>query len=573
MFDARRLSENIWVRYFVYFIVFGMVLLMGFSVISFGDLTGNSKADYITVNGQDVFLKEIPSVDPANPSSFQVYNVFKSYINQQGQTKGLKAALLYQMVQDWDKPHVNRNLEYIRQALNLAIIFQLNKELAEDLNVVITDKDLKDYIGSSFEQYLKAVYEAQKKENKSFNLSLAEYKDENRDYIWKEYSGWAGKHLKDIYINNIFLSAINNGVLPTFADMDMKYQNQEHKVQVDFGLYTFEHYLDDPAFLNSLDQEELKKYYTETEEKITAEQVVYTSLEKANDAKRDPDLFKPAKENEKKTVDSKIVTFQSKDDFFKDLINYPTGSTTDVIQGKKEDKQYYIFKIINKSTPYEGLKADKTSYKEFLKKYANQNYTKIKDNYEKRAEEVMNKFLQVAQSGRVFTGINSIDPMIRNVKVGRTDFFNQVPLEVQLLQKKGKDGKEPKPIEIPEFLEMSYITGERFYNKEFFKTAFSLKKGELSPKVHSEVLENGNKKVFFVLKNVDIKKPDMSKPIPFGVKNRYFITAKNSDGAVISNNWAKYIMDKYGYEVKVNPAAILAALGVQLPEYLPKEKK
>lgn len=566
MFDARRLSENKWIRYFAFLIVFGFALLMFLPTMSLNEMFGGSSASYITVNGEEVFTKPFPVYGATVPVSVSTYQFFKDYAGGNDKNKTIKAYLLYQLVKDWDKPQVNQELEKLRQRLLQAITYQLNRDLADDLGIVITDQNLKDFISYSFEQRLKMMYEDAKRQNKKLNQSLDEYKDENRDYEWKEYSSWAVKYLKDIYINSVFLSTLNNGILPTFADMDMQYINQEHKVQIDFGLYTFEQYIQDPAFLNSINEEDLKKYYTETEEKITAEQAVFSSIEKANDAKRDPELFKPAKKNETKDYESKIVTLQSDDDFFKELSSYSSGTLSDVISGKGEEKKYYIFRIISKSAPFSELKTDRTKFKEFVKKYANKNFDKYKESYQKRAQEVMSEFLQTAKSGKMFANIQSVSPKIRNVKTGRTEFFTQDAVEVQLLQEKGKDGKAPPPVSIPEFLETSYYTAEKHYNKEFFKTAFSLSKGELSPKVHTSVVKEGDKQVYFVIRNVDIQKPDLSKPIPFGIKNRFFATVKMTDGYIINNGWSKYIIDKYGYKVKVNPEAVLGALGLKAPK-------
>ncbi|GMT49526.1 MAG: hypothetical protein IEMM0008_1065 [bacterium] len=585
MLSKQQFAQNKFMRYIAYAIVFGFALMMflpgSFSFIDVFRGKGPSSGA-ITVDGVDISQKEIPyygvlyaSTPPSivmhrlNINQDSLFSVIKGLVKTKQQQQDVLLSL-----KNWEqwrdtsgnlRGMSNNPLDRVHSRLLDVILWQMNIQLAKDLNYGLSKDKFNEFIDQSYQLFLDDQYKGAKRKADTKKIKMQSKEDfiinmsrRMSDYYYR----WADKELKERYLHSLVAETLIDGVLPVEADIEQEYLLDNHKVQVDYALYTYDkHFIKESIFKKKVKEkvEDLKKYYRENEEKIDIKRVQFSSEEKAGKAKNDPELFmEEPKDKTKKKAKYQVErrTYYADNDMFKKLRIHKKGNVTDPIKDSTNDKIFYIYKIMDRSKSFDQLKENSKEYISLIKSYAKDHYIDFKEDYEKRAQKVLKAFIDKAVGVKDFRTIKRGERPL-NLKVGRTDFFTQTNFEIKELS---KTKEKAVPESIKEFES----------NNQFMKTSYALKPGELSHGVLSEEIgdddspiipldeskkSSNKKKVFFVVKKVaeKIAKINVLKPKDKKRQVEGIIRSiKRTDFTLLNSLWLPYLQKKMGYKVKFN---------------------
>ncbi len=598
MLSKQQFAQNKFMRYTAYAIVFGFALMMflpgSFSLLDV--FSGRSLGSGgITVDGVDIINKQIPlyglqlesifygirTGDLITPSKMMyqininrpsiigvIGNTIKTKKQQQLVLASLKGWEQWQNTSSDPREMFSNPLTMVRSRLLDVILWQMDVQLAKELNYNLSKKKFNKLTEKAFQAFLNTQYKAAKQNAASKKRKMLGKEDfiYTEDNKWREsYYKWAHSELKERYLHSMVADTFMSGVLPVAADIEQEYLLDNHKVQVDYALYTYDqHFIKEPVFQEKVKEkiEDLKKYYRQKEEKVDIQRVEFSSEEKAKEAQKDPELFMdlPKSQIKKKAkYQAERRTYYADNDMFKKLVTYKKGEVTLPLKDSTNDKIFYIYKIIDRSKPFDQLKKNSKEYKTLLEDYGKDHYSDFKEDYEKQAQKVLKAFIAKASAVKDFRKIKRGEkPLMRHLKVGRTDFFTQTAPVINEVAKTDKKKKVPESIK------------EFQSNSQFIKTSFTLKPGELSPEVLSEEIakddspiipldetkKSGNrKKVFFVVKMINEKVPqidvlkakDKKRQIEGIVRS-----IKRTDFTLLNSLWLPYLKKTRGYKVQFN---------------------
>ncbi len=553
MLSKQQFAQNKFMRYTAYAIVFGFAIMMflpgSFSILDVfrGKSSGSGT---ITVDGVDISQK---------------------LINYKMDTRQRKQFVLInkRIWEQWKDPSSNpeeifRNQgNTMRSRLLDVILWQMNVQTAKDLNYGLSKDKFDDFIEESYQTFLDDLYKGEKQKADKEKRKMKNKEDFISDVIRgrsrfafgesDNYYRWADKELKERYLHNMVAKNFLNGVLPVAADIEQEYLLDNHKVQMDYALYTYDkHFIKELVFKEKVNEkiEGLKKYYREKREKIDIKRVQFSSEEKAGKAKNDPELFmeEPKDKTKKKTkYQVERRTYYADHDMYKKLMKYKKDDITDPIKDSTNDKIFYIYKLLNQTKPFSQLKENSKEYMALITDYAKDHYIDFKEDYEKQAQKVLKAFIAKATGVKDFRKIKRGEKsLIQHLKVGRTDFFTQTdPVINELSKTKGKGSPES----IAEFPS----------NNQFMKISYALKPGELSSEVLFEDIVDeklpNKRKVFFALKKVGEKVAKINVLKPKDKKReveRIARSIKRTDFMLLNSLWLPYLKKKMGYKVNFN---------------------
>ncbi|MDH4128568.1 MAG: hypothetical protein OEV44_07450, partial [Spirochaetota bacterium] len=519
---------------------------------------------FIKVDGVEIF-------DLVNEKNEEVKKFIKD-INDLRTSNEYKIKLLDYLFNNWDTPVSKKINEYYllenfrSRWLYPVIRNQLNLSLAQDLGFNISEKKFIHLAKAKYNEFLTFVYGYEKKKHedsfkgKPIEPFMSEKEFRNRYYNrYRQYfENYELSNLKNNYRLSIVNSTIKTGSFVPTPDIIESYRAKEHKVKVDFALYTYENFSNDPIIQEIIKKKKLdndiKDFYNKNESTIRVKKASFTTTEEANTAKKDSTLFKETKESNTKSYP--ILEIKSTEPLYYRLRQYKIGDITDIIPGINKDKQVYIYKILPK-VDFSDFQKDLSAYKELVKKYAESNYEKFKSDFETRANELLKAFQSKVKAASPFSESSSEHP---NLKLGRTNLFSQIGFTEtggKTIPELTYEGKTDWKDLIRDFL---YIAGdgEKHYNKNFFLTAFSLKVKEISTILNNEML---GKKVFFIIRKEDEKLPTIPKDIM--VKQKEVVSERLYNDIIVNETlWTEYLRKYQGYSVKVNMKNIITKLNL-----------
>ncbi len=600
MLSTKQFGQNKIFKVVAGAIVIGLAFLMFLpGSASFYDMfTGSRSAKAITVNGTDIYTKTLPLLMSKTYYTATLQGFLHDTISRNRDKPETKALMLYNLLNNdnWAKPTTDFQTEMIRRRIYNAILWQIFYELSQDLGLAISKEKLIHYMRLSFKQYFKDLYNQYRsnfeqslkkgrKPGKNF-LSEVDFYEEYKDSGWgREKLGWNRfrsyfiNHTETMYFINLINSMITSNTLSVLPELMEEFKMNNRKIQVHYALYTFDQFLTEPDTIKLLDKNDLKEYYNKYIQKLDVKRATFNSEDEAKKSKDDPNLFKVDKKNKddkknpKKNQKNKYKisseSIQTFDDKYKKLNELKENDISEVIPGK--DKKFYIYKITKKSDPFEKLRGKE--FNTLIKQFGATQYKKLKADYEKKADEVMNSFLTQAKDGKSFKQTAQRDKY-KFVKTGLTDPFTLNADEIKdFVSKEDKKNKKSngagKPIN--EFLTTSnnYFSLSKIINETFFKAAFSLKKDEVTDKVLSHDMQG--KKVFFIIKLQSEITPDLKKGMAPHIQQQMMKSFSRQDFNTSELLLVNYLRDKMGYKIKINAPMILADLNLKLQ--IPKDIK
>lgn len=564
MFSKDQLSHNKWIRGLAYTIVIGFALLMFLpTTISLNELFRPTAPKFIEVNGEEIFLSNFPLYEDQPQLSISIESALRQYLSsssssqnpqnpQNTLTQEEKAELLYTMLQNWQTPNKNPDLESIRSFIVRAIRWQLNTDLTKELDIELSKKDFQNLMKKSYLLYLQTQYQEQIQqysENQEDLPNWQEFLEEYYEYFFEGYANWAENYLHDQYLENQISSSFQNGILIPLVELEKEFEIQSKQVQVEYALYGYQDFLKEPEMQKKITAQQLRKFH-EAESRIRVQKVQFSSKEKANHALRDEELFRS---DEESPYQSEELELSRQNPVFETLKNYKKEEITSPILEK--DSSYSLYKILQTTQSFENIQNDPEVLQNLMYQYAKPRYEQYQKDYENYAKQLLQTFLKKKESS--FTETQNQNSQLQNVRVGKTGLFHQNTL---ILLSEGQSYLQDDNTE--DFI--SFSVQGRKYSSVFLNQAFSLKKGKVSEKILQDQSAKNDEQIFFLLKKIDEKLPD-PKDFNHERKREYLQSQKQSLENIFQTQWISYLIKQKNQVAQINAPIILRYFELEVP--------